>query len=84
MDTIYSFRVVSTKAGQDQIHFIRPGKPVENCYVESFNGKFRDERLNDHWFIGLDDARLRCTSGKQSRTGPSGGLTPCTKSIVGD
>jgi transposase InsO family protein len=28
-----------------KIHFIRPGKPVENCYVESFNGKFRDECL---------------------------------------
>jgi len=39
-----------------KIHFIRPGKPVENCYVESFNGKFRDECLNDHWFIGLKDA----------------------------
>jgi len=42
-----------------KIHFIRPGKPVENCYVESFNGKFRDECLNDHWFIGLDDARIK-------------------------
>jgi putative transposase len=42
-----------------KIHFIRPGKPVENCYVESFNGKFRDECLNDHWFIGLDDARTK-------------------------
>jgi putative transposase len=40
-----------------KIHFIRPGKPVENCFVESFNGKFRDECLNDHWFLGLDDAR---------------------------
>ncbi|REJ75181.1 MAG: hypothetical protein DWQ36_06435 [Acidobacteria bacterium] len=28
--------------------FIRPGKSVENCYVESFNGKFRDECLNLH------------------------------------
>ncbi len=39
--------------------FIRPGKPVENCFVESFNGKFRDECLNLHWFLGLDDARRR-------------------------
>ena len=30
------------------LHFIRPGKPVENAYVESFNGKFRDECLNEH------------------------------------
>jgi len=42
-----------------KIHFIRPGKPVENCYVESFNGKFRDECLNDHWFLDLGDARTK-------------------------
>lgn len=40
-----------------QLHFIRPGKPVENAYVESFNGKFRDECLNAQWFADLDDAR---------------------------
>lgn len=39
------------------LHFIRPGKPVENCYVESFNGKFRDECLNEHWFVNLSHAR---------------------------
>lgn len=38
-------------------HFIRPGKPVENAYIESFNGKFRDECLNQHWFLSLEDAR---------------------------
>ena len=42
-----------------KIHFIRPGKPVENCYIESFNGKFRDECLNDHWFLSLDDAKTK-------------------------
>jgi putative transposase len=42
-----------------KIHFIRPGKPVENCYVESFNGKFRDECLNDHWFLDLEDAKTK-------------------------
>lgn len=41
-----------------QLHFIRPGKPNENAYVESFNGKFRDECLNEHWFTGLSDARF--------------------------
>ncbi len=40
-----------------KLHFIRPGKPVENCFVESFNGKFRDECLNEHWFTDLQDAR---------------------------
>jgi putative transposase len=40
-----------------QWQFIEPGKPVQNAYVESFNGKFRDECLNEHWFEQLDQAR---------------------------
>jgi len=40
-----------------RLHFIEPGKPVQNAFVESFNGKFRDECLNEHWFINLADAR---------------------------
>ena len=39
------------------LRFIRPGKPVENAYIESFNGKFRDECLNAHWFVSLTDAQ---------------------------
>jgi putative transposase len=37
--------------------FIRPGKPIENAYVESFNGKFRDECLNEHWFLSIAEAQ---------------------------
>ena len=40
-----------------QLSFIRPGKSNENAYIESFNGKFRDECLNEHWFISLAHAR---------------------------
>jgi len=40
-----------------RLDFIRPGKPVENCFIESFNGRFRDECLATSWFSGLDDAR---------------------------
>jgi len=40
-----------------QLHFIRPGKPIENCFVESFNGKFRDECLSEHWFADVPQAR---------------------------
>ena len=40
-----------------ELSFIRPGKPNENAYIESFNGKFRDECLNEHWFINLAHAR---------------------------
>jgi len=39
------------------LHFIEPGKPVQNAFIESFNGKFRDECLNQNWFASLDEAR---------------------------
>jgi putative transposase len=39
------------------IHFSRPGKPTDNAMIESFNGTFRDECLNVHWFLSLNDAR---------------------------
>jgi putative transposase len=40
-----------------ELRFIQPGKPNQNAFVESFNGKFRLEFLNAHWFSTLDDAR---------------------------
>lgn len=40
------------------LKFIQPGKPVQNAYIESFNGKFRDECLNQHWFVNIEDARI--------------------------
>ena len=36
--------------------YSRPGKPTDNPFVESFNGSFRDECLNPHWFLSLEDA----------------------------
>ena len=39
------------------LHFIDPGKPVQNAYIESFNGRLRDECLNEHWFRDIMDAR---------------------------
>lgn len=47
---------------QVQLDFIRPGKPVENAYIESFNGKLRDECLNTSAFLSLDDARQKVES----------------------
>ncbi|MBB6262300.1 putative transposase, partial [Paenochrobactrum gallinarii] len=41
------------------LDFSRPGKPTDNAYIESFNGKFRAECLNQHWFMTLDDARQK-------------------------
>jgi hypothetical protein len=40
-----------------QLEFIRPEKPVENAFIESFNGRLRDELLNGELFMGLLDAR---------------------------
>ena len=39
------------------LDFSRPGKPVDNAYIESFNGSFRDECLNINWFLSIEDAR---------------------------
>ena len=40
-----------------KLHFIEPGKPVQNAFIESFNGRMRDECLNEHWFMSLAEAR---------------------------
>lgn len=40
-----------------QLDFIRPGKPVENAFIESFNGRLREECLSQHWFESLDEVR---------------------------
>jgi len=40
-----------------KLHFIQPGKPTQNAFVESFKGKFREYCLNLHWFASLEDAR---------------------------
>ena len=39
------------------LKFIEPGKPTQNAYVESFNGKFRDECLDQHWFHSMQEAQ---------------------------
>jgi len=38
-------------------HYIAPGKPIQNAFIESFNGKLRAECLNAHWFMCLDVRR---------------------------
>lgn len=42
-----------------ELDFSRPGKPTDNAFIESFNGKFRAECLNAHWFLSLDDAKAK-------------------------
>lgn len=52
-------KVLDEWAYRQQLHlrFIEPGKPQQNAYIESFNGKFRDECLNEHWFLSMRHAR---------------------------
>lgn len=52
--------------GRDvQLAFIRPGRPVENGFIESFNGRFRDECLNVNWFRSMTEARRKLADWKQ-------------------
>lgn len=45
-----------------KLDFIRPGKPIENAFIESFNGKFRDECLNEMIFVSIKDAKKKIES----------------------
>jgi putative transposase len=64
-----------------QLRLIEPGKPNQNAYVESFNGRLRDECLNEHWFTSLTHARAvieawRCEYNEERPKKSLGGLTP--------
>ncbi len=66
-----------------QLKLIEPGKPNQNAYVESFNGRFRDECLNEHWFTSLAHAKAliedwRREYNEQRPKKSLGGLTPAT------
>jgi transposase InsO family protein len=47
------------------LDFIRPGKPTENAFIESFNGRLRDECLNVFDFVSLEDAQARIEQWRQ-------------------
>jgi putative transposase len=59
------------------LDFIRPGKPVENSFIESFNGKLRDECLNANQFLSIEDARSKIEAWRMDRATslPVPGLT---------
>jgi putative transposase len=48
-----------------KLHFIQPGKPTQNAFVESFNGKFREYCLDLNWFASIKDARSTIKSGRK-------------------
>jgi transposase InsO family protein len=63
------------------LRLIEPGKPTQNAYIESFNGRLRDECLNDQWFISLQHARIeierwRREYNEERPKRALGGLTP--------
>ena len=62
------------------LDFSRPGKLTDNPFIESFNGSFRDECLNSHWFLSLNDAREKIETWREEyntiRPHSSHDLTP--------
>ena len=65
-----------------EIDFSRPGKPTDNAMVESFNGRLRQECLNEHWFMSLDDAQSKIEAWRRhyNESRPHSALdwrTPC-------
>ncbi len=66
-----------------KLFLIEPGKPNQNAYIESFNGRFRDECLNEHWFTSLSHAKVlieawRREYNEERPKRSLGGLTPAT------
>lgn len=64
-----------------QLFLIEPGKPNQNAYIESFNGRFRDECLNEHWFASMRHAQVvietwRREYNEERPKKSLGGLTP--------
>lgn len=59
----WSFRASKTMGFMYQrgvtLDFSRPGKPTDNAFIEAFNGRFRAECLNAHWFLSLADAQKK-------------------------
>jgi putative transposase len=55
-------RIIISDNDGVKLHFIDPGRPIQNAYIESFNGKFRDECLDQHWFADLANAREKIES----------------------
>jgi transposase InsO family protein len=57
--TVQTYHRWREKRGGARLDFIRPGKPIENVYIESFNGRIREESPNVETFFSLEDARRK-------------------------
>ena len=72
-----------------ELDFSRPGKPTDNAFIESFNGRFRQECLNESWFLSLEDARDKVETWRQHYNrerphGALGNLTPMEYALAGE
>ena len=63
-----------------ELAFSRPGKPTDNAHIEAFNGRLRQECLNRHWFLSLNDARGKIEAWRRgyNETRPHGSLSWAT------
>ena len=52
-----------------ELDFSRPGKPTDNAFIEAFNGRLRQECLNENWFLSLEDAREKIESWRRHYNG---------------
>ena len=61
---------------QVELDFSRPGKPTDNAFIEAFNGRLREECLNQSWFLSLEDAREKVEAWlrEYNETRPHGAL----------
>ena len=65
-----------TYANKVTMEFSRPGKPTDNALIEAFNGRFREECLNQSWFLSLEDAKEKIKAWRMeyNNTRPHGAL----------
>ncbi len=71
-----------------KLDFSRPGKPTDNAFIESFNGRFRQECLNENWFLSLEDAQEKVETWRlhyngERPHGALGNLTPMEYAAAG-
>ena len=75
-------RALDAWAYLNKVHldYSRPGKPTDNPHIESFNGSFREECLNTHWFMSLEDAKMKIETWRKdyNEYRPHSGLTHLT------
>jgi putative transposase len=68
-----------------ELDFSRDGKPTDNSFIEAFNGRFREECLNQTWFLSLEDSREKVEVWRQeyNETRPHGALSNMAPLVSG-